>query len=102
MNFKGCLKTLQAAFFPLAEVCCFTINRNIYVSAASSKVKLPFQAAVYLQTQCSTVIGETILALPAVFAKNDEAKSAQQPQHDATPNRSFKSVSDNAPAATVS
>ena len=47
---------------------------------------------------------EIVVLLPAtVFAvKNEFAKSAQQPQQDATPNWSFKSVKDDAPVATAS
>ena len=47
---------------------------------------------------------EIVVLLPAIaFAvKNELAKSAQQPQQDATPNWSFKSVKDDAPAATAS
>lgn len=47
---------------------------------------------------------EIVVLLPAiVFAvKNEFAKFAQQPQQDATPNWSFKSVKEDAPAATAS
>lgn len=47
---------------------------------------------------------EIVVLLPAIaFAvKNELAKSAQQPQQDATPNWSFKSVKEDAPAATAS
>ena len=47
---------------------------------------------------------ETVVLLPAMLftAKNEVAKSAQQPQQDATPNWSFKSVKEDAPAATAS
>ena len=47
---------------------------------------------------------EIVVLLPAiVFAvKNEFAKSAQQPQQDATPNWSFKSVKEDAPAAMAS
>lgn len=47
---------------------------------------------------------EIVVLLPATLftAKNEVAKSAQQPQQDATPNWSFKSVKEDAPAATAS
>ena len=47
---------------------------------------------------------EIVVLLPAMLftAKNEVAKSAQQPQQDATPNWSFKSVKEDAPAATAS
>ena len=47
---------------------------------------------------------EIVVLLPAMLftVKNEVAKSAQQPQQDATPNWSFKSVKEDAPAATAS
>ena len=47
---------------------------------------------------------ETVVLLPTMLlaVKNELAKSAQQPQQDATPNWSFKSVNEDAPAATAS